>query len=85
MDNELYERIEDLELLCKKTLEAVGGLREELSGLRKEFSEFREEQRERAKKTDALLKQFGARIGGVEGQMSAMQERIQAVEDVVFK
>ena len=77
MDQDLHHRIEALEVLCRQTLEAV-------SSFRVEFKEMREEQREHAARTEALLKQLGARVGSVEGRVSAVEERPQAVEEVVF-
>ena len=77
MDQDLHDRIESLEELCRATLEAVGSLRSELD-------DFRKEQQVASTKTQGLLRQLGARLSGVEGRMNAVEERIEAVEDVVF-
>ncbi len=77
MDTELHTRIENLERLCEQTLKAI-------TGLHQEFTEFREAQRKETAKTQALLRQFGARIGTVESRVGAVEERLQAVETMVF-
>ena len=48
MDNDLQERLESLEELCRQTLSAV-------NGLRRDFEEFRQEQRAENAKIYALL------------------------------
>ncbi len=77
MGNDLHQRIESLEEVCRQTLEAV-------NGLRADFEAFRQEQREENKKTQGLLRQLGVRVGGVEGRMGVVEQRLQAVEDTVF-
>ena len=77
MDFDAQERLEELENLVKETLKAV-------NALRTDFASFREEQRAENAKTQALLRQLGARVGSVEGRVSAGEERIQAVEQAVF-
>ncbi len=84
MDHELQERIEGLEDLLQSVLKAVQKNTKSIELLRKELHDFKDEQRKQAKKTDALLKQFGARIGSVEDRTSAIESRLNAVEDVVF-
>ena len=91
MDNDLHQRIESLEEVCRQTLEAVNGLRTDFEEFRaeqreanKKFEEFTVEQREENKKTHALLRQFGVRVGGVEGRMGVVEQRLQAVEETVF-
>ena len=78
MESDLHTRIESLEELCRVTLE-------EIRAARKELAEFREEQRRENVRTRALLQQLGARIGGVEGRVYAMEERLGAVETAVFE
>ena len=49
-----------------------------------DFEEFRSEQREEYKKTYALLRQFGLRVGSVEDRVGSIEHRLQAVEETVF-
>ena len=77
MDNELHQRIESLEEICRQILTSVNGLRVDIE-------EFRSEQREENKKTYALLRQFGLRVGSVEDRVGSIEHRLQAVEETVF-
>ncbi len=84
MDHEPYERIEGLERLLEDVIKAIQKNSEAIDSLHKEFHEFKDEQRKNANRTNALFKQFGARIGSVEERTSAIELRLIAVEDVVF-
>lgn len=85
MDQDLQLRIEGLEDLLKEVLTAVRKNTESTDLLRKELEEFRSEQQKHNIRTAALLKQLGARVGSVEDRTSAIEQRIHAVEEIVFK
>ena len=84
MDHDLQERIEEIENLLTEVLKAVRKSAETTDLLRKELNEFRVEQIKHNAKTEALLKQFGARVGSVEERTSSIEKRLSAVEDIVF-
>ena len=76
MDGDLHVRIESLENLCREVLQAVRGLRVELS-------DFRKVQENQNVKVLAALSQFGIRVGTVESRMTAVEERVATVESLV--
>ena len=78
MDADLRNRIESLESLVAKTLEAV-------NSLRSEFIQFREEQRKHDIRTEAILEQLTGRVGRIEGRIGAVEERVGAIEKAVFR
>lgn len=84
MDADLHTRIETLEELARQTLQAVNALHADVRVLQTEFREFRDEQRAHNARSDALFKQIGARLGGVESRVTAVEGRLSAVEDAVF-
>ena len=84
MDHDLQERIEEIENLLTEVLKAVRKSAETTDLLRKELNEFRVEQIKHNAKTEALLKQFGVRVGSVEERTSSIEKRLSAVEDIVF-
>ena len=85
MDTELHDRIEGLEELCRQVLEETRKARQELSAFREEQKQAWAMQEKHNVETKALLKQFGARMGSLEGRVGGLEDRMGAVEDVVFK
>ena len=84
MDQELHQRIEDIENLLTEVLKAVRESAKATDLLRKELNDFRVEQMKHNARTEALLKQFGARVGSVEERTSSIEKRLSALEDIVF-
>ena len=84
MDQELHQRIEDIENLLTEVLKAVRESAKATDLLRKELNDFRVEQMKHNSRTEALLKQFGARVGSVEERTSSIEKRLSALEDIVF-
>lgn len=84
VDQELHNRIENLEDLCRQTLSAVNTLTTAVDSLRSDFQSFREEQRVHNTKTEALLQQIGTRVSSVEGRVGAVEVRLTAVEGAIF-